>query len=105
MPKRDSRRKRRPAPDVGPPPRAALHVLSDSTGNLARHVLTALLTQFPADAVTPRFATFLTTEARLVAALDQAKQAAAAVCHAMVSEDRKSTRLNSSHLVISYAVF
>src|SRR5688500_19462758 len=26
-------------------------------------------------------------------------------CHALEHEDRKSTRLNSSHLVISYAVF
>lgn len=86
MPKSDTRRKRQPAPHAGPPPRAAIHVLSDSTGNLARHMLTALLTQFPTDAVVPRFETFLTTEARLAAALDQAKRAGAAVCHAMVSE-------------------
>src|SRR5690625_6534388 len=26
-------------------------------------------------------------------------------CHAVVEEDRKSTRLNSSHVAISYAVF
>src|SRR5256885_6839934 len=29
----------------------------------------------------------------------------APVSHALLSQDRKSTRLNSSHLVISYAVF
>src|SRR5215204_3870841 len=29
---------------------ALVHVLSDSTGNLARHMMTAFLTQFPPDA-------------------------------------------------------
>src|SRR2546426_1329045 len=41
-----------------------------------------------------------------VAALDRDDPAAAAAPHlADIRRDRKSTRLNSSHLVISYAVF
>src|SRR5256885_13129183 len=35
----------------------------------------------------------------------QALGSAAELCRAAEAEDRKSTRLNSSHLVISYAVF
>src|SRR5256885_9257722 len=37
--------------------------------------------------------------------LPQAQAVAAAVAQVLQAEDRKSTRLNSSHLVISYAVF
>src|SRR5256885_11726265 len=50
-------------------------------------------------------------QARAVGAGDRAAEAdhvgrrAAAVAVFVFAEDRKSTRLNSSHLVISYAVF
>src|SRR5256885_13240755 len=47
--------------------------------------------------------------AEVAAYLARQEQAAAApviaALHAQIRQDRKSTRLNSSHLVISYAVF
>jgi regulator of PEP synthase PpsR (kinase-PPPase family) len=66
-----------------------LYVLSDSTGNLARHMLGAFLTQFPPDAVTVRVEPFVRTLPRLTELLDRARRDDAAVCHAMVSEEFK----------------
>jgi regulator of PEP synthase PpsR (kinase-PPPase family) len=64
-------------------------VLSDSTGNLARHMLAALLTQFPADSVSPHFHTFIGTERRLDEILGRIRERPGAVCHAVVSEKLK----------------
>jgi len=63
-----------------------MFVLSDSTGNLARHVLTAVLTQFPAEAISLRFENFVRNDKRLDQLLNEAKQQNAAVCHAIVSD-------------------
>src|SRR2546430_13113655 len=49
--------------------------------------------------VFPEFPPALSARGRVLLAKDQAKEAAALL------EDRKSTRLNSSHSQISYAVF
>lgn len=67
----------------------AVYVVSDSTGNLARHMLTAFLTQFPPAALDVRFETFVRTQARLDEILDRARQKRAAICHAVVSDDFK----------------
>ena len=48
----------RRAVQAGPSP---IYVLSDSTGNLGRHILTALLTQFPPDAFRLEMRSFLRT--------------------------------------------
>jgi regulator of PEP synthase PpsR (kinase-PPPase family) len=64
-------------------------VLSDSTGNLARHLLTAVLTQFPARSISVQFENFIRTEARLDLVLQQAVLAKAVICHAMVSAELK----------------
>lgn len=66
-----------------------LHVLSDSTGNLARHMLTAFLTQFPADAFVMRLRPFLETEAKVREALAEAEQDGGIVFHAVVSPGLK----------------
>jgi hypothetical protein len=67
-----------------------IYVLSDSTGNLARHMLAALLTQFPAGSIAPHFHTFLRTEHRLAGVLERIKARPGPICHAMVSEAFKS---------------
>lgn len=65
---------------------AVVHVLSDSTGNLARHMLAAFVTQFPPDCLTTRFHTFIRGEDRLDEVLGLIKANPGAVCHAMVSD-------------------
>jgi regulator of PEP synthase PpsR (kinase-PPPase family) len=74
--------------DVASAP-ATVHVLSDSTGNLARHMLSALLTQFPHGSVSTRYYTLLRTGHRLAGALDKIRQHPGPVCHAVVSPDHK----------------
>src|SRR5689334_18329354 len=69
--------------------RRTVYVLSDSTGNLARHMLTAFLTQFPAGALSVSFQMFLTTEQKLAQSLERAKAESAIVCHALVSRQFK----------------
>ena len=66
-----------------------VHVLSDSTGNLAHHILAALLTQFPADSFDVRFSTFLRTEEQLGAALDRVTAEPGIIMHAVVSPQAK----------------
>lgn len=65
--------------------RLPLHVMSDSTGNLAQHMLTAFLTQFPEDAFSLRRHNFLQTEQALRQAMEIVTQAGGAVMHAFVS--------------------
>ncbi len=69
--------------------RHIIYVLSDSTGNLARHMLTAFLTQFPRDAFTLRFKNFTQTEAHLNAAFDGIRAAPGLVVHAVVATNLK----------------
>jgi regulator of PEP synthase PpsR (kinase-PPPase family) len=66
-----------------------LYVLSDSTGNLARHTLAALLTQFPPDTVSLKFHTFLRTEHRLDEVLREIEADPGAVCHAVIAAPLK----------------
>lgn len=66
-----------------------IHVLSDSTGNLAHHTLAALLTQFPHGAFQTRFWTFLRTPKLVNEALEGVAQAGGLIMHAMVSPDSK----------------
>src|SRR3954447_24343257 len=76
-----------------PPPRRIpaanvareLVVLSDSTANLARHVLAAVLTQFPPGAASVRFESFARTPARVDEVLRAAGPGVAGVCHAIVA--------------------
>jgi regulator of PEP synthase PpsR (kinase-PPPase family) len=80
------------APRAAPaaaPARRTLYVLSDSTGNLARHMLTAFLTQFPRDAFAVRFKSFVQTDANVNVAFDEIEAAPGMVLHAVVSADLK----------------
>jgi regulator of PEP synthase PpsR (kinase-PPPase family) len=72
-------------PRASPRAPRALYVVSDSTGSLPRHVLGALLTQFPPEAVSMRLEPFVRTLPLLEEVLERAKRDDAAVCHAMVS--------------------
>ncbi len=74
---------------VGPQP-IHLHLLSDSTGNLGNHMLTAFLTQFPRDAMKVKIRNFLNTREKLQVALDQVAAEGGVVFHAFVRSDSKS---------------
>lgn len=67
-----------------------LHVLSDSTGNLANHMLTAFMTQFPHEAFEVHHHRFLATESRLRQALRKIPAPPAIVFHGLVSDEAKS---------------
>lgn len=62
-----------------------IHVLSDSTGNLARHMLAALVTQFPPASISTQFHAFISSTERLDQVLDSIKAQPGAICHAVVS--------------------
>src|SRR4051812_15242868 len=71
------------------PKRPVVHVISDSTGNLAQHTLTALLTQFPSGALSVRVWPFLRDQPALLNALHAAAHEGGAVIHALVSSQAK----------------
>ncbi len=76
------------------PPSSAsriIYLLSDSTGNLARHMLTAFLTQFPPRAFEMRAMNFLNDRIRLEAALDDISAEPGIVLHAFISAEAKSS--------------
>ena len=75
--------------NAGGPAARSIYVLSDSTGNLPRHMLAAFLTQFPSDALTVHCEAFVRTPDRARQVLAWAKADNAAVCHAMVSRELK----------------
>lgn len=81
MTMRKRKSQRRPAPLARP----VIYAISDSTGNLARHMLTAFLTQFPPGALSVHFEAFVRSEGRLDQVLSAAQKARGVVCHAMVS--------------------
>src|SRR5688572_6503340 len=86
-PKTNSRpaRKRAPARRTpSTPSPQLLYVLSDSTGNLAQHMVAVFLTQFPRDSFATRLITFLDTAPKLNLALDQIAQTPGIVFHALV---------------------
>jgi hypothetical protein len=66
-----------------------IHVLSDSTANLSRHMLTAVLTQFPPDSVHVTYHSFVRTDEKVDAAIGKLKGTNALVCHALVSPELK----------------
>jgi len=66
-----------------------LYVISDSTGNLARHMLTAFLTQFPRDTFRPRFQSFIQTVANVEASFDEIRARPGLVMHAVMSAELK----------------
>lgn len=66
-----------------------LHVLSDSTGNLPRHMLAAFLTQFPAQTFVTRTWNFVQSDQKLKQTLDAIKAEPGPVMHAFVSPTQK----------------
>ncbi len=83
-------RREKPADEIVSPAVArTIWVLSDSTGNLAKHMLTAFLTQFPQGSFTVKTALFLRNEADLMQAFEQMRQSPGIVFHAVVSREAK----------------
>ncbi|HYO07384.1 MAG TPA: pyruvate, water dikinase regulatory protein [Tepidisphaeraceae bacterium] len=78
------------APDKPPAaPPAPIYVLSDSTGNLGRHVLTAILTQFPPAAFTLETRGFLREPRQIAAVLEQVARRPGMVFHGMLDPQHK----------------
>jgi regulator of PEP synthase PpsR (kinase-PPPase family) len=74
--------------------RRTLHVLSDATGNLAQHMLAALLTQFPPDLLQIHIWTFQRTPDQIDQTLSRIDARNDAVLHALVSAEAKA-RVNA----------
>lgn len=79
---------RRKAPSGGATARR-LYILSDSTGNLARHMLGAFLTQFPRDTFSLNMRVFLNRPRKLEEALREIEATPGIVFHAVVSQASK----------------
>lgn len=67
----------------------ALYVLSDSTGGLARHMVTMFLTQFPHGAFAMQMKPFLREPSRLARAMEAMRRRPGIVFHAVVSVELK----------------
>jgi [pyruvate, water dikinase]-phosphate phosphotransferase / [pyruvate, water dikinase] kinase len=76
-----------------PDEKQIVHVLSDSTGNLAHHMLAAMLTQFPPGSFQTRFWTFLRTQDDIAKALAGVGEQGGLIMHAMASPEAKE-RIN-----------
>jgi regulator of PEP synthase PpsR (kinase-PPPase family) len=72
-----------------PPAPASIYASSDSTTNLIRHILAALLTQFPVGALDVRYESFITSEADLQRIFGGDGPKPRAVLHAVVSPELK----------------
>jgi [pyruvate, water dikinase]-phosphate phosphotransferase / [pyruvate, water dikinase] kinase len=66
-----------------------IYVLSDSTGNLGRHIVTAILTQFPPDAFLIETCGFLRNEKQIRDVLDQVKARPGLVFHGLLEPAHK----------------
>jgi len=67
-----------------------LYILSDSTGNLAQHMLNAFLTQFPPGTFTLHGKVFLQTPAKIEEALADVAQRPGVVFHALIAREAKA---------------
>jgi regulator of PEP synthase PpsR (kinase-PPPase family) len=83
------RRKAAARPGKGAAAPQWVYVLSDSTGNLPRHMLTAFLTQFPPGAFAVRARGFLDTPQKVDAALGEIAAAPGIVMHAVLDPAAK----------------
>ena len=77
-------KRRRASGAEGPRP---IYVLSDSTGNLGRHVLTAILTQFPADAFRLEMRSFIRSAAQIEDVFRQVEAEPGVVFHGMLDPE------------------
>ena len=66
-----------------------IHAVSDSTGNLARHMLQALLTQFPDEQLTIRLHPFVNTGPKLEDAIQRIADEPGLVVHGLVKPTAK----------------
>ena len=88
-------RKRRLAPPAAPPqespsaPSYTLHILSDATGNLARHMINAVLTQFPGITLAQNYHLMLDQPGKLRDELKRIKGGHSLVFHAMIEPAMK----------------
>jgi regulator of PEP synthase PpsR (kinase-PPPase family) len=78
-----------PAPAAAPPKPRLLYVLSDSTGNLAHHMVAAFVTQFPPGAFEVRQRNFLQSDEQIAQAITQIAGDPGVVLHAVVSPTHK----------------
>ena len=68
-----------------------VHILSDSTGNLAHHMLAAMLTQFPPGSFQTQFWTFLQSDEQLNKALNAIAEQGGVIMYALTSPTSRET--------------
>src|SRR5688572_11292579 len=69
--------------------RRALYILSDSTGNLGRHIVTAILTQFPPDAFRVETRGFLRSESQFREVMEHVRADPGLVFHGLLDHAHK----------------
>jgi regulator of PEP synthase PpsR (kinase-PPPase family) len=74
----------RARPHAKAPRHRLIYVISDSTGNLPRHMVAAFLTQFPNDTFRVRSRSFLDSGSKLDAALAEVADTPGIVMHALI---------------------
>ena len=91
MPRKAARRRSGPgrSPRSARPRLRRIHLISDSTGNLPRHMLAAFLTQFPSDTFDVRACNFVDTRQKLDRILSELGGSPGIVMHALVDPAMK----------------
>ncbi|MFO1491101.1 MAG: kinase/pyrophosphorylase [Kiritimatiellia bacterium] len=85
-----TRRKKPVVPPPGAPsPAYTLHILSDATGNLARHMINAVLTQFPDIVLAQNYHLMLDQPAKVRDELKRIQGTRSIVFHAMIEPGMK----------------
>jgi hypothetical protein len=84
-----SQQKKNTTPKAAVTGQVPLYVLSDSTGNLARHMTTTYLTQFPDGTFAAQMKPFVNERRRLEKAFDAISARPGIVLHAVVSPELK----------------
>jgi regulator of PEP synthase PpsR (kinase-PPPase family) len=93
-------------PPRGKPGRAGrqtVYILSDSTGNLPRHMLTAFLTQFPPEAFALQARPFIQSPEKLTEVLAEVTRTPGVVFHAVVAPEAKA-RINDTCAAVGLPV-
>lgn len=88
----------------GPVAQTLLHVISDSTGNLARHMVAAFQTQFASGTFEVRPWNFVSTVDRLNRTLEQVREVGGVIMHAVVAHKHKQVIedfCNANHIPCS----
>lgn len=82
-------RKKKAKPTEDPQPSYTLHILSDATGNLARHMINAVLTQFPEMLLAQNYHLMLDSPDKVTKLMRRIRTQKSIVLHAMIEPAMK----------------